>query len=94
MPSAYQSPYMVSPSEASLWLSWVLVSLEDQGIKIVFYHHYSVMQLLSQLRSMRRKTLFGAGHVHTLDKHFPTGVETSLYFEPQLGGSVIVREGI
>ena len=90
MPSAYQSPYMVSPSGASLWLSWVLVSLEDQGIKIVFYHHYSVMQL----RSMRRETLVGAGHVPTLDKHFPTGVETSLYFDPQLGGSVIVREGI
>ena len=31
-----------------------------------------------------------AGHVAVLNKHFPTVVESSLYFDPQLGESVIV----
>ena len=39
---------------------------------------------------MRRKTLVRAGHMALLDKHLATGVESSLYFDPQLGESVIV----
>ena len=44
--------------------------------------------------AMGRETLIGAGHVALLDKHCPTGVESSFYFDPQLRKSVIVRQGI
>ena len=34
---------------------------------------------------IRREILIGVGHVYLLNKHFPTGVESSLYFNPATG---------
>ena len=38
--------------------------------------------------TIKRETLVGSGHVTLPDKYFPSGVESLLYFDPQLGESV------